>query len=119
MQLPQFGLFLSVYPYCMENAEGRKTGTCDYMCKAIKKGVEISLIQPHGNGTCNSRLYEDFFIIFLFIVEGVKKIIHTQYINIIFLLKSSTRVQKKSLSLSFAGLLLLPLLVVVFAKKYI
>lgn len=86
-----------VYPYCKGKCRrGKKNRNLWIYVQGYKKGVEKF---THTNTwkwhLQFSPLYEDFFIIF--IVEGVKKIIHTQYIKNF--LKSSTRVQK-SLSLS-------------------
>lgn len=112
--------FPTFYSYMLQGKMQReeKQEPVNIMCKAIKKGLKKSLIQAHGNGTCNSRLYEDFFIIF--IVEGVKNYPHSIYMNF-FPSKAPLECKKSlSLSLSLAGLLLLLLLlVVVFAKKYI
>lgn len=111
--------FPTFYSYMLQGKMQReeKQEPVNIMCKAIKKGLKKSLIQAHGNGTCNSRLYEDFFIIF--IVEGVKNYPHSIYMNF-FPQKLHSSAKKVSRSLSLAGLLLLLLLlVVVFAKKYI
>lgn len=92
--------FPTFYSYILQGKMQReeKQEPVNIMCKAIKKGLKKSLIQAHGNGTCNSRLYEDFFIIF--IVEGVKNYPHSIYMN--FFPSKAPLECKKSLSLSLS-----------------